>query len=77
LRFPLEPPASSGVRELVRKKFDRNGTIEIGIERPINHAHAAGAEPRLQLVHADLAPAFGVHGVFVAASILYRAVAAS
>jgi hypothetical protein len=53
LRFALEAAAGGRVGEVVGKKLDRNGSIEFGIERAIDHTHAAGAEWRLHHVHAE------------------------
>ena len=53
LGFALEAAARGRVGELVGKKLDRDRPIEFGIERPIDHTHAAGAERRLHLVHAE------------------------
>ena len=51
--FALEAASRGRAGELVRKKLDRNRPIEIGIERPIDHTHATGAERRLHHVHAE------------------------
>ena len=44
LRFPLEAPAAVlRGREPVRKNLDGDGSIEPGVARPIDLAHAARA----------------------------------
>src|SRR5687768_12753835 len=43
----------SGPREMIGKKLDGNGSIELGIDRPIDDAHSPGAERRLYDVHAE------------------------
>ena len=54
-RFALRVGTGAASRdcELIGKEFNGNGTIEIRIERPIDHAHAAGAYRRLQFVHTE------------------------
>ena len=53
LRFALEAAARGRIGEIVGEKLDGNGPVEFGIERAVDHAHAAGAEWRLHDVHAE------------------------
>ena len=77
LRLALEPPARRRVRQFVGQNLDRHGPVELGVERPVDGAHAALAELRLNAIGADLRPGsqglltrivcdtplVGVHGV--------------
>jgi hypothetical protein len=47
LRFALEAPARGRVGDVAGEELDRNGPLELGVQRPIHDAHAAGAEARL------------------------------
>ena len=47
LRFALEAPARGRVCDVAGEELDRNGPPELGVQRPIHDAHAAGAEARL------------------------------
>jgi hypothetical protein len=51
--FALETSKAFGIaREGVGQNFYGHGTIEFGIARFVNFAHATGAERRLNLVRA-------------------------
>ena len=53
LGFALEAAARRRVGNSIRQEFDRDGTMQPGIERPIDDAHAAGTDGRLHLIDAD------------------------
>jgi hypothetical protein len=53
LRFALEAAARRRVGKFVGENLDGDRTIEMGIDRPIHDAHAAGADRGLQLVRPD------------------------
>ena len=53
LGFTLEAAASGRVRERIGKNLDRDRSIQMGIERPIDDAHATGADRCLHLVYAE------------------------
>ena len=53
LRLPLEPVPRGRVREFVGKKLDRDGPVQLGIQRAVNHAHAAFAQLSLDLIAPD------------------------
>lgn len=55
LRFALEAPETFTVpRELFRKDFDRDLTLELDVARPVNFTHAARANGLEDFVVAEL-----------------------
>ena len=51
--FALETTVGSRAREMIGKKFDRDRSMELGVERPVHDAHAAGPKRPLNDVRAD------------------------
>ncbi len=56
-RFTFEPrqPGAIGPNHC-RQDLDRNIPPQLGIARTVHFAHPAGAEPRVDTIHADMAP---------------------
>ena len=62
LGFALETLPGSGVCHVVREELHCHRPIEPGVERAIDHAHAALTEYRLQTVRADGRSGPHIHG---------------
>ena len=64
LRFTLKAAPGRRIGEVVREELDRHGPVQIGIVRPIHHAHPADADTRLELIDAEaLAGQIGDTGI--------------
>jgi hypothetical protein len=53
LRFSLKPPPRLRRGEFVEQKLDGHRPIETRVERTVDHAHTAGADLHLYVVHAE------------------------
>jgi hypothetical protein len=52
--FPYKPVSIDGLSDdVVRKKFQRDSALQLKVERPVNHTHAARARKTKNLVIAN------------------------